>query len=59
MEWKRVDEESLSVTLESTGMYILTAKEIGNEEPYYNTKNFIFSFNWEVLAALNKASTIK
>ena len=34
------------------------SKEIGHEEPYYNTKISIFSFTWAGLAAFHKASTI-
>ena len=30
---------------------IVAAKEIGDEEPYYNTKISIFSFTWAGLAA--------
>ena len=33
-------------------------KEIGHEEPCYNTKISFFSFNWAGLAAFHKASTI-
>ena len=33
-------------------------KEIGHEEPYYNTKIYIFSFTWAGLAVFHKSSTI-
>ena len=32
----------------------ITAKEIGDEEPYYSTKISIFSFIWAGLAAIQK-----
>ena len=37
---------------------IVAHKEIGHEEPYYNTKILIFSFTWAGLAAFHKPSTI-
>ena len=39
-------------------LYYPISKEIGDEEPYYNTKILIFSFTWAGLAAFHKASTI-
>ena len=38
--------------------FIPSRKEIGHEEPYYDTKISIFSFTWAGLAAFHKASTI-
>jgi hypothetical protein len=34
------------------------SKEVGHEEPYYNTKISVFSFTWAGLAAFHKPSTI-
>ena len=33
-------------------------KEIGHEEPYYDTKISLFSYTWAGLAVFHKSSTI-